>query len=106
MPLPEYQRLLGSRFCTLTAITFSVVPSGLTSAKRQPSRRARLRRPDPPAAASAARATGVATSAPAAGTAAEAIRTDLRVTVTAAPPRQGPEVLTTDREQTDSDATP
>jgi hypothetical protein len=27
MPLPEYQRLLGSWFCTFTATTFSVVPS-------------------------------------------------------------------------------
>ncbi len=26
MPLPEYQRLLGSLFCTLTAITFGVAP--------------------------------------------------------------------------------
>lgn len=34
MPLPEYQRLLGSRFCTLTAITFSVVPSAWSRSVR------------------------------------------------------------------------
>ncbi len=34
MPLPEYQRLLGSWFRTLTASTFSVTPSVCTSPVR------------------------------------------------------------------------
>jgi hypothetical protein len=34
MPLPEYQRLLGSWFWTFTAMTFGVLPSVWTSLVR------------------------------------------------------------------------
>ncbi|GAA2925254.1 hypothetical protein GCM10011428_47740 [Streptomyces violaceus] len=63
-----------------------MMPPGLTNAKRQPSRRATVLRPDAPRASSAAHASGVPSSAPAAGAAAEASKTDLRVTDMAALP--------------------